>query len=149
VASDTWVVREDGVGPVKIGMSLSQLNTVLREQFPMPADKHDQACFYVNPKRRPHISFMIENGHLARVDVESPGVSTSSGIQVGDSESQVLKVYGSRLKVQPHQYIGSGHYLTARSKDGRFGVRFETDQGKTTMFYTGRYNAIQYVEGCQ
>jgi hypothetical protein len=39
------------------------------------------------------------------------------------------------------------HYLTIRSDDRHYGVRFETDQGKITMFYAGTYEAIQYVEG--
>lgn len=32
-ATDDWVVSQNGVGPVKIGMSLSQLNTALHEKF--------------------------------------------------------------------------------------------------------------------
>jgi hypothetical protein len=129
-------------------MSLSQLSTVLHERFSKPADKGDQGCFYVNPKKHPHLNFMIENGRVARVDVDDPGVSTSARIQVGDSETHAKQVYGSRLKVEPHHYT-DGHYLTARSSDGHNGIRFETDQGKITMFYAGRYEAIQYVEGCQ
>ncbi|MBZ5550851.1 MAG: hypothetical protein LAO22_23325 [Acidobacteriia bacterium] len=131
-------------------MSLSQLNTVLGEKFSMPADKEDRGCFYVSSSKHPRISFMIEDGRFVRIDVESAGVATSEGIQVGDSESRALKVYGPRLKIEAHAYTGpEGHYLTARSKDGRFGVRFETDQEKITMFYAGRYDAIQYIEGCQ
>jgi hypothetical protein len=32
---DSWVIRDNGIGPVKIGKSLSELNTVLREKFSM------------------------------------------------------------------------------------------------------------------
>jgi hypothetical protein len=149
LASDTWVVRFDGVGPVKIGMSVSQLNGVLREKFSMPVDKTDQGCFYLKSRKHPHTAFMIENGRLVRIDVEEPGVSTSEGIRVGDLESRALKVYGPQLKVSEHQYIESGHYLTIRSNSGRYGIRFETDQGKVTTFYAGQYDAIQYVEGCE
>jgi hypothetical protein len=150
MASDTWVVREDGVGPVKIGMSLLQLSTVLHEKFSMPTAKDEQGCFYVDSSKHPHILFMIIDGRLARIDVAEPGVSTPEGVQVGDTESHARKVYGSRLKVDPHAYTSpEGHYLTARSKDVRFGIRFETDHGKIKMFYTGRYDAIQYIEGCE
>jgi hypothetical protein len=143
-----WVAREDGVGPIKAGMTLSQLNAVLQERFSLPADKNDRGCFYVTPSKHPHLSLMIENGRLARIDVDSRGVATSEGIQVGDTEAQAMNVYGSRLKIEPHHYT-EGHYLTVRSSEGRFGIRFETEQGKITTFYSGRYNAIQYVEGCQ
>jgi hypothetical protein len=149
-ADDTWVLREDGVGPVKIGMGLSQLNAVLQERFRLPAEKDDRACFYLKPKRHPHVAFMILDGGLARIDVDGAGISTTSGVFVGDSEAHALRVYGSKLKVEEHKYTGpEGHYLTIRASDRRYGMRFETYEGKITQFYAGRFDAIQLVEGCE
>jgi len=147
-ADEEWVIREDGVGPVKIGMTLPELNTVLQQRFSMPKDKDEQACFYVKPTKHPHIAFMIEDGRLSRVDVDGPGILTTEGIQVGESEEHARRVYGVKLKVEPHHYIDDGHYLTVRSKDGRYGIRFETEKGKIQRFYAGRFEAVQYVEGC-
>jgi len=147
-ASDDWVVSQNGVGPVKIGMSLSQLNTALREKFTMPQNKEDQGCFYVTATKHPHVSFMIENGHLVRVDVEKVGIATAEGVQVGDSEEHAKQIYGPRLKIEPHQYT-DGHYLTVWSKSDGYGIRFETENGKIETFYAGTFEAIQYVEGCQ
>ena len=145
-----WAVREDGVGPVKIGMSLPELNKVLAENFSVPDDKEEQGCFYVNPGKHPEFAFMILDGHLARIDVSTPGVFTSKGAQVGDTEAQVLKIYGDRMKVEPHHYNApEGHYLTAQSSDGSYGIRFETENGKIDMFYAGSVSAIHFVEGCQ
>jgi hypothetical protein len=146
-ASETGTVRFDGVGPVTVGMTLSQLNTILHETHSMPTAKDEQGCFFLDATKR--VAFMMKGGRLARVDVYKPGVLTSKRIQVGDSESHALTVYGHRLKVEPHFYVDSGHYLTVRSKDGRLGIRFETDQGKITMYYAGRYDAIACVEGCE
>jgi hypothetical protein len=147
-AIDDWVIREDGVGPVKVGMTLAQLSAALHQE--LAADERgEQGCFYINAHGHDNVSFMIIDGHVARVDVGAPGNKTSTGIQVGDSEAQIQKVYGARVKVDAHQYIDTGRYLTVRSADGRYGVRFETDKGKITMFYAGKYDAIQYVEGCQ
>ena len=140
-AAGDWVIRQDGVGPAKIGMSLSQLNTALHERFAM----EDQGCFYVTTTKHPQVSFMIENRRLVRIDIDKPGVRTTQGVQVGDSEEHVKQVYGSRLKVEPHAYT-DGHYLTLR--DGDHGIRFETDEGKVSTFYAGRFEAIQYIEGC-
>jgi hypothetical protein len=149
LADDAWVIREDGTGPVQIGMTLAQLNTTLHEKFKLPTAKDEQACFYVDPKKPPKVLFMIEDGKLSRIDVSGPGVFTSAGIQVGDTEKHALQVYGKGLRVEPHKYIDNGHYLTARSTDGRYGVRFETEDGKITSYYAGRYRSIQYVEGCE
>lgn len=148
--SRPWVLRQDGIGPVKIGMNLTQLNTVLHEKFTLPKDKEEQGCYFDGPAAHPHVSFMILKGRVARVEVDAPGVATENGIQVGDSEERAKQVYGSRLKVKPHAYTGpQGHYLTIRSADGRYGIRFETDNGKITTFYAGRFDAIQYIEGCE
>lgn len=148
-ADDSWVVREDGADPVRVGMTLAQLNAVLHEKFLKPAAKNDQACFYVDPKGKPKISLMIEDGRLARVDVNGSGIFTSTGLQVGDTEKHALQVYGRRLKTEPHKYIDNGHYLTAKSNNELYGIRFETEDEKNTSSYAGRYRAIQYVEGCE
>ncbi len=150
IAGDAWVVRMDGVGPVKIGMTLPELNNILHEKFRMPDNKDDQGCFYVNSAKHPHVAFMIEDSHLVRLDVDGRGVPTVQGVEVGDSEARALKIYGPKLKVEPSAYTGpEGHYLTLRSTDGRYGVRFETDKGKIQTFYAGRFEAIQYIEGCE
>jgi len=53
------------------------------------------------------------------------------------------------LKVGPHKYIDNGHYLTAKSSDGHYGIRFETEDGKITTYHVGRFDAIQLVARCQ
>jgi hypothetical protein len=131
-------------------MNLAQLNTALHEKFTMPESKDEQDCFHVGAAAHPRVSFMIVNRRLARIEVDGAGVPTASGIRVGDSEERAKQVYGSRLKVKPHAYTGrEGHYLTIRSADGRYGIRFETDNGKITTFYAGRFDAVQYIEGCE
>jgi len=150
MAQETWVIREDGAGPAKIGMTLSQLSTALHERFPLPSEGDPQSCFYVSPKRHPRIAFMILDWRLVRIDVNVAGIFTSAGIQVGDSEADVLQLYGSKLKVEPHKYMGpEGHYLTVRSSNNRYGFRFETFKGKITNFYAGQFDALQFVEGCE
>jgi len=149
VADDSWVVRDDGIGPVRIGMSLSEINSVLHEKWSMPENKDDQSCFYVDSARHAGMGFMILDGRLARIDVDRPGVRAEKGIQVGDSEARALKVYGPKLKIEPHFYSGpEGHYLTIRSGDSRYGTRFETENGKMDVFYAGTSAAISLVEGC-
>ena len=111
-ASDSWVLRQDGIGPVKVGMNLAQLNTVLREKFAIPESKDEQACFYVDTAAaHPHISFMIVNGRLARIDVDGTGLPTANGIQVGDAEERAKQVYGSRLNSQATRLHGNPRAL--------------------------------------
>ncbi len=60
------------------------------------------------------------------------------------------QVYGQKLQTDPSQYTADegGHYLTLRSGDQRYGMRFEIEKGEVTTFYAGKYEAVQYVEGC-
>ena len=91
---------------------------------------------------------MIEDGQLERLDVNAAGPATSKGVHVGDSEERVKQIYGSALQIGPHHYT-DGHYLTIKSPSGRYGIRFETEKGKVERFYAGKFQSIQYVEGCQ
>ena len=145
---DAWVVREDGVGPIKIGMTPAQISATLHRKLTEDEFGTDN-CHYTHAPGHDQTSFMMIDGHLVRIDVEAPGIETSTGIQVGASEADVQRAYGAKVIVSADQYIDNGHYLTVRSADGHRGIRFVTERGKVTMFYAGTYEAIQYVEGCE
>jgi len=146
-ADESWVVRADGAGPIRVGMTLTQINKALAENFAAPTDKNQADCFYVTTKS-PKLRLMMLEGRLGRIDVREPGIKTASGIQVGDAEARARKAYGARLKVEPHKYVEKGRYLTVMSSDGRKGIRFEAVDGEITSYYAGRDQAIQLVEGC-
>lgn len=149
-SGNSWVLSDDGIGPVRIGMTLAELNSVLHEHFAMPTAGDDRPCFYVTPTSHPDVGFMIEDGRLTRIDVDGPQVPSAAGVRVGDSEQKAIEVYRHMLTVKPGAYTGpEGHYLTQRSNDRRYGIRFETDEGKIVRFYAGRFSSVQYIEGCQ
>jgi hypothetical protein len=143
------IVRLDGIGPVRVGMNLSELNKALHTSFKKPTDPDEQGCTYVEVPRQSGIGVMILDGRVARVDVGNTSTRTAEGIRNGDSEARAVQVYGKRLKIEPSFYHSeNGHYLTLRSPDRKYGIRFESDNGKITSFYAGTTNAIAFVEGC-
>jgi hypothetical protein len=146
-AQESWVVRDEGTGPVKIGTSKSRLTALLHEKL-KEADDGSDSCYYLESRKHPNLRFMMIDENLARIDVSKRGIAASTGVQVGDTEKRTLRAYGAGLKVERHKYIHDGHYLTARSKNGKYGIRFETEKGKIIAFYAGTFEAIQYVEGC-
>lgn len=113
-------------------------------------DADSDTCEYMVPENGyDGIGFMLIENHLARIDVSNPSVFTVSGAHVGSTKESVLAIYGERVVVSPHAYTGpEGQYLTMLSPDKRHGIRFETDEGKVSVFYTGTAEAIQYIEGC-
>jgi hypothetical protein len=126
------IVREDGIGPAKIGMSFAPLSSSLHQK-PSEEDSGSESRFYVHGRGHDHIDFMIIDARRVRIDLDAPGILTTSGLQVGDSEARARKVCGPKMKVVGHKYVDRGRYLTGHSHDRRYGVRFETDKGKITM----------------
>lgn len=139
-----------GFGAVHIGASVTELGRALSKQIAPAADAYEASCRYVWPDNADAgISFMLLDGRLARIDVDSPGIYTLSGAAVGDTQASVIARYGPGLSVGPHAYEGpTGKYLTLYSKDKTYGVRFETDGLRVTRYYVGTAEAIQYIEGC-
>jgi len=148
--SDFAVVRPDGIGPVRVGMSLAELNKTLHTSYTKPTDPDEQACTYVGVPHQPGVGLMILDGRVARIEITNRRTQTSEGIRNGDSEADALKAYGKRLTVAPSFYSGAeGHYLTLHSADKKFGIRFETYEGRIDRYYAGTADAIEYVEGCE
>jgi hypothetical protein len=133
-------------------MKLSELKESLHLSYSvsMAQDSDQQTCFYADLRGHSGISLMILNGRVARVDIDNKDTQTIEGIHNGDSEAHALSIYGKRLKVTPHAYTApEGHYLTVHTADGRYGIRFETDDGKIVRYYAGRVDAISFIEGCE
>jgi len=144
-----WVLRFDGIGPVRVGMTLPQVNSAMGKRFQIPSDPDEKDCFYINPTKHPGLAIMLLHQRVARVDVDGTDTPTSLGIRNGDSEKRTLTVYGSRMRVEPSFYDApDGHYLTIFSPGKRVGIRFESYDGKIKRFYAGTREAIAFVEGC-
>jgi hypothetical protein len=143
------IVRFDGIGAVRVGMSLSDLNRTLHTSYSRPSDPEEQPCYYVGVPNQPKVGVMILDGRVARVDVDDSVTRTAEGVHNGDSEARALQVYGKRLKIEPHAYLPqNGHYLTLLSPDRKYGIRFETEDGTITRYYAGTIQAISFIEGC-
>src|ERR1700749_3659824 len=83
-STNSWTVRPDGIGPVHIGMSLTELNRTLHTSFSKPSDP-EQSCTYVKVPNHAGIRLMLLDGHVARVDVDNATTRTTEGIHNGDS----------------------------------------------------------------
>jgi hypothetical protein len=148
-ASD-WRATMSGIGPIRIGMSESQLERVLGTRFPETQDAEEDACRQVEAGPNwPGTSVMLLNGRVARIDVSERGFFTLSGAAVGDTQASVLKRYNGRIYEQTHaQGVDDSKFLTMFSSDRRLGIRFETDGERVTSYYVGTAQAVQFPEGC-
>lgn len=152
VIAGQWAATFETVGPLRIGMSLAQVNQALGTHLAAPevpdADPSGR-CVYLEPPRNPAIGLMLIDGRLARIDIVKKGIDVTTGIAVGDSTAAVVAAYGSRITTEPDAYYPRrGRYLTVLSASGRYGMRFVILDGRVTAYYSGTSEALRFVEGC-
>lgn len=149
-AASAWTVSAAGYGPVEIGMTPEEGSAALgRPLLALNAGQED-ACAYVFPNGDADaaIAFMVAHGRIARVDVDTPGIATEAGAQVGDSEEKALALHSGAV-VQPHKYGDPGdHYLVITAPDGAHALILETWDGKVSLIRAGRLPEAAYVERC-
>ncbi len=144
-------ITTKGFGPVLAGMTVAEASKALGVRLVSEHQPVDENCSYVNPERGfPGLSFMVIDGHIARVDVESKTYTTPSGARVGDTEARIKSLYKDQLKIEPHRYV-DGHYLIFVPKDAAdkdYRIIFETDGKRVTHIRAGRLPEVEYIEGC-
>jgi len=145
-----WHVTLRTYGPVRFGMTIRQAARALGQRLDVDTT---ESCTYTAPMSfPPGVSFMVIDGHIARIDVDTTGVQTRSGAHVGSTEDEVKHLYSGQIRVEPHPYTGpEGHYLVYTPRDPAdttFGMIFETDGLIVTRYRSGEHAAVEYIEGC-
>lgn len=162
-SSRSWTVSLRGVGPLLIGASLGAVRRSLDDpsaalvqalhQQSLARESENSPCAYLmTPKVPDQIGLMFQRGRLTRIDIWKPGIRTSSGAQVGDTEARILELYGPRITVTQHHYPPTvAHYMIFTPGDAserEYQMLFETDGTKVTQFRVGFKDAVAQVEGC-
>jgi hypothetical protein len=150
VTPAAMTVTERGIGPLRAGMTLPEASAALGGALVAPPGADTAGCHYVQWRGSPPgVRVMVEGGRIARVDIDSAGVRTATGVGIGDTEEQVQRQYGGHAAVSPQKY-GEGHYLTVtpNPSDSSYAIVFETSGGKVTRYRAGRRPQVEYVEGC-
>lgn len=145
---DPWTVGPRGAGPAQVGTPLAAAAAALGVTPDTTAARG--GCSYLRPAASPGVKVMVNEGRVARVDVDSAGIRTAEGAGVGDAEARVRQLYAGRVAETPHKYT-DGRYLTvtpAAAADSAFRVIFETDGAKVVRYRAGRLPEVEWVEGC-
>lgn len=152
LAPARWHVTPAGFGPVRIGMTQSQVKDALGSDLlsePV-AGEISLDCVETSPRGWAGLEFMFENGRMTRMTIRDPSrLTTPRGIGAGTSELEVRRAYSPTLKTEPHHYENSpAKYLTYWTSRNLRGVRFEIGStGRVEVIHAGS-SSIEYVEGC-
>ncbi|HEY0326452.1 MAG TPA: hypothetical protein VGC46_10845 [Allosphingosinicella sp.] len=164
-APETWVLTSEGLGPLRIGMTLAEIAAAAGPDSDPEAvgGPEPESCDQFRPERAPDgVIVMVQDGRLTRISLgEGSRIATDRGIRVGDPAARVRAAYGSSLTEMPHEYIEApAAYFThwdgnVRPGEGGYvedpaarGIRYETDERKRVTLIHGGGTSIQYVEGC-
>lgn len=147
--SDTTRVSVNGIGSIRIGMSVGQARRASGvELVPEHAPLNELDCYYVQPRSGlRNIRLMVTDGHISRIDISNPNTRTLSGARIGMTEAEILRLYRGQVQVTPHKYDPIGHYLTVYPRSRRQ-VVFETDGRMVKDYRVGQMPEVGYVEGC-
>ena len=144
-------LRIDGLGPMTIGMHVSEVERATGMEVDISSDFSPQ-CRYGQLVDGPRDLFlMFSRRVLVRIDIGSDSaIQTDTGIGVGDPISAVEDVYGDELERELHPYLGDrGSYLIfdPEPEDGLL-IIFETNRRSVTSFRSGFDEQVRYIEGC-
>lgn len=151
------VLAADGLGPVRIGMTVDQAERALGARLRPRSVQEPSGCWITQRAdgQDPGVAYMVVYDQIRRIDLHAhnkhvPGVRSATGVGIGSTEQSAYRAYGARLSVAPHKYTAAdgGHYLTVDTPDGRSGLVFETFGGRITQVRAGLRPELDYVEGC-
>lgn len=109
------------------------------------------ACYHVVPEEAPEgIVFMVLNGTIERVDVNSGPVTTRSGIGIGSSDADVVDLFGERIE---REVRADGAvdliFVPQDANDKAFRVVFRVTDGRVSALKAGRVSHIMADEPCK
>jgi len=140
-----------GLAPAEAGNTLVQAEAALGAPLqPAGAAPKDAAgCHMRQAPSQPGVSYIVNQGVIARVETRDPRYATVRGLRVGDEVKRVKQVYGQRLSVRAHPYFDRGLILAVYSPDRKFALVMESnDAGRIVTLRGGLVPAVEYLEGC-
>lgn len=149
--TSTYVyVTDYGIGDLRAGMTYDDAVRVTPGLRRIAGTDSTECSYLEWPAAPPGVLVMFDEGHIARIDVDSAGTRTAAGAQVGDKASRIDSLYQGRVSAMPHKYT-DGQYLVVtppRVADSLYRLVFEVEKGVVTRYRVGLKPQVEYVEGC-
>ena len=134
----------EAYGAVRFGSRLADIEKQLGEKA--KAETGEQGCDFVQFKKYPKASFMVEKGIITRADVDE-GVTNTLKISVGTPLAAVKQKY-PKVYIAPHHYDENGFYLIFKNQSGKKAIVMEVGENRVAYIRGGLEPSVEYVEGC-
>jgi hypothetical protein len=147
--SNRSTVSTVGLDSVTFGMTVAQAQeaagTVLVPSGPTGS------CYHVVPHDAPEgIVFLVHNGTIERVDINSGPITTRSGVGVGSAETMVTDLFGDSIEREV-RVDGTVDLVFVPSDPGdrNYRVVFNVSEGEVRAFKSGRLPQVMLDTGCE
>ncbi|MFE1746729.1 hypothetical protein [Coleofasciculus sp. H7-2] len=143
----------NGIGSVKINMTVAEASGVAGTQIVPSRQNPNRVCDYYKPAKGPEgVTFMVTEGRIATVEIETNKITTVHGIKVDDTESTIKSAYPGQIQVIRLLNSEKGKAWVVQpssfaEKDLR--LVFVSTNGKTVnRMIAGKVPEVNYAEGC-
>jgi len=143
-----WRIDFRSVGPLRIGMPVREASAVLGEHLVVPPA--DSMCQWsdVRPSKSPSgLWLTVSRDTIVRIDVDSGGVATVDGLQVGSTVEDLLQKYDTLIERDVSLGGEPKFVLASKEPERAFLIIYHTDGAHITYITSGRRSAAQ-VEEC-
>jgi hypothetical protein len=145
-------LKTTGIGPIRIGMDLDALRETGLNPVAIDQASNGECRYYRIQDHGDPLGVMAINDKVLRVDIWPGSLTTTrSGIRIGSSERDLVRVYGQQLEATSNP-VTLGKTVVFTPKDpgeDMFRLVFETDdQGLVTQFRAGQFPSVTWAEGC-
>ena len=109
------------------------------------------ACYHVVPFDAPEgIVFLVHEGTIERVDINSGPITTRSGVGVGSPESMVTDLFGDSIEREV-RVDGTVDlvFVPRDAGDQKFRVVFNIAEGVVRAYKSGRVPQVMLDTGCE
>ncbi|MGB3199740.1 MAG: hypothetical protein WBA99_02490 [Nodosilinea sp.] len=145
-------LKTTGLGPIRIGMDLEDLEAAELNPVLIAEASSGQCQYYRIKDYAEPIGLMAIDDQVLRVDVWPGSLTTTrSGIRIGSTERDLVRVYGDQLEAIANPVtLGKTVVFTPQDPgEDVYRLVFETDdQGRVTQFRAGQFPSVTWAEGC-
>ncbi len=143
----------NGIGSVKINMTVAEASGVAGTPIVSSRQNPNRVCDYYKPANGPEgVTFMVTQGRIATVEIETNKITTVHGIKVDDTESLIKSTYPGQIQVSrlPNSEKGKAWVVQPSSfADKDLRLVFVSTNGKTVnRMIAGKVPEVNYAEGC-
>ncbi|PZV02377.1 MAG: hypothetical protein DCF32_15195 [Leptolyngbya sp.] len=145
-------LKTTGLGPIRIGMELDDLRAKGLTPVLIEDASNGQCQYYRIKDHGEPLGLMAIDDQVLRVDIWPGSLTTTrSGIRIGSTEKDLVRVYGQQLEAIANPVtLGKTVIFTPQDPgENVYRLVFETDdQGRVTQFRTGQFPSVTWAEGC-